>query len=698
MGDKHLYTKPVLRLTSGFVLTAALLSANGHAASFDDAVNHYLQGFDACQEANKLLQSNSIEKAKAKMNEYQRFFKEAQAIDKSIAFSKERNMEGNIQVCKRIEQDIANKEGEPIMERALAQCKEAEKAVEGEQPDAARTMLDDFRKLRDDALSRSPGLADIFSIKNQLSKCDRMENKIGRVAAKQEAEDSAAGAAKTASASYVSACNDATGPVQNENASENDIRNANAKLASAAGFKKSATGNADAKKVFDKKPDHPDKAAIDANIKTGDACVANVQKLIATRTAEIAAIKKAGSQYEGLANSAAAACDDAKKMTAGQANEANYAAAKKKWQDVSAQTKQLDQKLDSDSAYKKAVSQGLGGATQQKLDAANKCLDSTEAQLAQMLNAVNDKKAELAKAEADAKKAAELKAKQDAEAKQKAEEEAKAKAEALAKAEADAKAAKEKAKAEALAKTEADKKAKEEAAAAAKAAKAAAAATAAASGGAASTTGGGIVATLANVVKGAGNDEAPAPVESNGKSLRGSITLSGNSPEFVLVYAEDGNKAPATLDAVFGSNGFEKSTYVVQPGATIEVRNNDNALHRYSIEDTHSGYKGPMLMINSRQKKSLPVDWPANTPVQIKGEKGTQAATWIIPLSSSTYQVALFKNGAASVTLPNRGASAGGVVMPGFDPVKLSFDGNGNASADLTLNGNKVGEIKVTGQ
>ena len=40
------------------------------------------------------------------------------------------------------------------------------------------------------------------------------------------------------------------------------------------------------------KPDHLDKAAIDANIKTGDACVANVQKLIATRTAEIAAIKK----------------------------------------------------------------------------------------------------------------------------------------------------------------------------------------------------------------------------------------------------------------------------------------------------------------------------------------------------------------------------------------------------------------------
>ena len=178
MSDHNLYTKRALRLTSGFLLTAALLSANGHAASFDDAVNHYLKGFDACQDANKALQAKQYDKAKTKMAEYQRYFKEAQGIDKSITYSKERNMEGNIQICKRIEQDISNKAGEPIMDRALAQCKEAEKAIEGEDPSAATAMLVEFRKLRDEALSRSPGLGEIFAIKNQLSKCERMENKM----------------------------------------------------------------------------------------------------------------------------------------------------------------------------------------------------------------------------------------------------------------------------------------------------------------------------------------------------------------------------------------------------------------------------------------------------------------------------------------------------------------------------------------
>lgn len=693
MGDNNLYTKRTLRLASGFILTAALLSTNGHAASFDDAVNHYLKGFDACQDANKALQAKQYDKAKAKMAEYQRTFKEAQAIDKSITYSKERSMEGNIQICNRIEQDISNKEGEPIMERALAQCKEAEKAVEGEQPDVARTMLDDFRKLRDEALSRSPGLKDIFAIKNQLSKCDRMENKIGRVAAKQEAADAAVNVAKTASDSYVSACNDAAAALQNDNAGDAAIKTANGKLGAAAGFKKAALNNADAKKVFEKKPDHPEKAAIDNNIKSGDTCVANVQKQISIRTTEIANIRKAAGQYESQANSLGASCEDARKLASAPASDDALTAARKKLQDVSAQEKQLEQKLNGDAAYQKALSQGLGGNTQQRMDAASKCINATESQVAQMQKAVSTKKAELAKAEADAKKAADLKAKQDAEAKLKAEQEAKKQAEALAKAEAEAKAAEAKAKADALAKADADKKAKAEADAAAKAAAAAAKATAKATAVAASA------AAAATTAVAAGSDDVEAPAGANGpaKQLKGSITLTTAAPEFAVFYTSDGSKAPKSMEAVFGSNGFEKNAYVVSPGARVDVKNNDNALHRYAVEDSYTGYKGAMLMVNSRQKKNLTVDWPANNSVQVKSEKATQASAWIVSLGSGNYQLINVKSSGA-ININSKGASAGGLVMPGFDPVALSFDGNGNATADITQKGNKVGEIRVTRQ
>ncbi len=671
MGDNSLYTKRMLRLTSGFLLTTALLSANGHAASFDDAVNHYLKGFDACQEANKALQAKQYDKAKAKMDEYQRFFKEAQGIDKSITFSKERNMEGNIQICKRIEQDISNKAGEPIMERALAQCKEAEKALEGDDPSAATAMLTEFRKLRDDALTRSPGLKDIFAIKNQLSKCDRMENKIGRVAAKQEAADTAVAAAKSAADKYVATCNDATAALQNDALNDASIKNANSKLGAAAGLKKAALNNADAKKVFEKKPDHPEKTAIDTSIKSGDTCVANLQKQIAARTSEIANIKKAAGQYESQAGSLASACEDARKLAASTASEEALASAKKKLQDVTVQSKQLQQKLDEDAAYKKAASQGLGGNTQQKMDNANKCIKATSTAVAQMQKAVTAKKADLAKAEADAKKAAELQAKQEAEAKLKAEAEAKKQADALAKADAEAKA-----KADALAKADAAK--------AAEAAEAAAKASAAA-------------AAVASTVAGGSDDSAASP-GGPAKQLTGTITLSGGAPDFAVFYTLDGSKAPGAAEAVFGSNGFETSTFIVGPGAKVDVKNNDNALHRYTIEDSFSGYKGPMLMINSRQKKTFKADWPGHQAVQVKSEKATQAATWVVTLGSANYQVINVKSGSGNFSINSKGAGAAGLVMPGFDTVKLNLDGNGNASGDITQKGKKVGEIKVTGQ
>lgn len=688
MRDNNLYTKQTLRLTSGFLLTAALLSANGHAASFDDAVNHYLKGFDACQDANKQLQAGKLDKAKSNMAEYQRFLKEAQAIDKSIAFSKERNMEGNIQICKRVAQEISNRAGEPIMDKALAQCKSAEKALEGEDPDSARAMLEEFRKLRDEALGMSPGLKDIFTIKNQLSKCDRFENKIGRVAAKQEAADGAASAASAASASYLSTCKEATEALQNDSLNDNLVRNANAKLNSAGGFKKTALNNADAKKVFDKKPDHPEKMARDSNIKSGDACIANLQKQIAARGAELAGMKKAASQYESQANSLASDCDDVRKQAAGQATEANYAAAKKELQNVLAQEKQLEQKLAGDANYKKAASQGLVGNTQQKLDNANKCIKTTETQLAQMLAAVNAKKSELAKAESDAKKAAEMKAKQDADEKKKADAEAKKQAEALAKADAEAKLVEEKAKADAQAKADAAEKAS----ATEKAAKATAAAAEKAASAAAALA---AKSTPATTEISVASDNSGT---TSSQRITGDLSFSGTAPDFAVFYLKDGSKAPVSEEAVLNAAGFEKQVYAINPGGRVDIRNNDNALHRITIEDSYFGYKGPMTMVNSRQKKSFTAGWPVNRAVQIKSEKATQSTAWVVTLGAARYEVVNIKGGKASFTVDSKNAASGGLIMPGFDPVELNFDGSGNASGDITQKGNKVGEIKISGQ
>jgi hypothetical protein len=661
-----------------------LLSPVGvQAGSFDDAVNLYLKGFEDCQAANKALTGGDLEKARAKMAAYDKVFNEAKAIDPSIASSKERNMEGNIVVCTRIATDIANKAGQPLMEQALAYCKSAEAAIEGGEPDLASSRLDEFRAMRDRALGLSPGLKEIFSIKNQLGRCERLENKIGRVAAKHEAEDAKVNAVINASKNYAETCKAATQTLAGGKTDDATLRNVNVKIGSAQNFKKGSVPGPEVKKIFAARTDHPGIATIANNVKEGDACLAALQKQVAAKTTELSNMKKAVSGYAQQADKLASACGEATRMAAGAASEENHGAARKKADDVTAQARALLGKMNGDANYARARDAGAAGDAQKKADEAARCSASVDKPLKQMMAAITAKKAEeKAKADAEAKRLADEKAKAEAEAKKKADDEARLAAEAGAKkkAEADAKAA---AAAEKLAKKEAAAKAKADAAAAKAAAKAAAAAA------------GATASAAADAADSDGDkpekEAAPKPAAPAEKGIYGQLTLQGQTPAYGILYLADGS-APASVEPDIGVSGFKQPVYLVKAGGKIDIKNSDNAMHRINGADVGGSVDIKLPMMQSRTRKTIDASWPLNTAVELKTENPRHASTWVVTASGSKGTLINVKSGKAEFRLPSSASGKAVLVIPGFDAADITL-GDASIKVPLTRGGAAAGEL-----
>jgi hypothetical protein len=656
-------------LLSALTLGLSLVPFGAQAGSFDDAVNLYLKGFEDCQAANKALTAGDLEKARTKITEYDKTFAQARAIDSTIASSKERNMEGNIVVCKRIATDIANRAGQPLMEQALAYCKNAEAAIEGGQPDLASSRLDEFRAMRDRALGVSPGLKEIFSIKNQLGRCERLENKIGRVAAKQDAEDAKVDAVINASKNYADTCKSAADTLAGGKTDDATLRSVNVRIGNAQNFKKGSVPGPEVKKIFAARTDHPGITTIANNVKAGDACLAALQKQVATKTTELANMRKAASGYNQQAGKLADACTDATRMASGTPSEESYNAARKKADDVTSQARTLLAKMNGDANFSRAREAGVAGDTQKKVDEASRCSASIDKPLKQMMAALTAKKAE-------------EKAKADAEAKKKADEAARLAAEAEAKKKADALAAAEAAK---LAEKAAAAKAAEEAAAKT-AAKAAVVAGAAVAAGAADAASKATEAGKANAEEPA--PSAPAAVE---KGIFGTLTLQGKTPAYGILYLADGS-APASVEPDIGVGGFKQPVYLVKAGGRIDIKNSDNAMHRINAADLAGKVDIKLPMMQSRSRKTIEASWPVNTAVEITTENPRHASTWVVTATGSKGTLINVKSGKADFKLPASASGKAVLVVPGFDPVEVAL-GGATIKKPVTRSGAAAGEL-----
>ncbi|MDX1694870.1 MAG: hypothetical protein R3208_13980 [Ketobacteraceae bacterium] len=667
---------PWLYLPSLFIVFALLASSQARADQFDDAVNHYLRGFESCKEASGLLRSNQVRKARSKLLEYQRYFKEAQQMDPSIVKTQKRGMEGNILFCQRVEQQLQVEEGTPYMDRAVEHCDLAQKALKEEDPVSARANLEQFKELSDKAFEVAPAMKDIFSITSQVRRCERLQKKVSRISEKVETKKLSIETVKEESSAYLNACLEAEKQLGARAVDDALLKNVNATLRSAISHKKSTRDETLAFEIFEQEPDHPAKPVVEGNLSKGDQCVARVEKEISSKERELANIKAKFDKYADQLVEAGKTCEEAKQKANSQPSDTTYVSARKTFQQAQVINNRVRDALKGDKDYDTYSSWPQVKSIDRQLSNVSSCIDSTNKAIGAMFATLQAEKQAREKAEQEKLAAAQ------AEARRRAEEEAKRRADE----ELQARKAAE--QASAAAKAAAEAKAKAAAEAAAKAAAAAAA-----------------VAAKEEEERKAAAERAKGKVSAAGvdavNRVKGAITFDGLIADHAVFYVDDGSSAPSSVDIELDKTGFDKDVYVAGDGATIEIRNKDNALHRITATDDYREYSDTLVRIYPRQRKRAQVGWPVNTMVSIRSERGVLTASYIANVKSGTFKHIPFNVGKNTFEFEFKGSGKGTkayLLMPGYDTVEFDFSQGSEQTKPIIQNKAPVGSVMVSAQ
>ena len=666
-----------VRLISPFaVLVVALLgSIEARAASFDDAVNHYLKGFDACQEANGLLRANRISAAKKKLNVYNKYLSEAEKMNSSIVKTNKRDMEGNIKFCRRVATNIEVEQATPFIDKAIAQCDLAQKALKDKKPDVAMEHLMAFKVHKEEAWNITEKLTDIFSIRNQVKRCQRLEKKILSAGKKQEASNLAIETVKEESQSYAQTCNQALTFLNVKSIDEVSIKNAGKSIKLAKSHKKNAKEEAAAFDIFAANPGHEANALVAANLKKGDVCLAKAEKLAIKKRKDLDKANKTLNNYiVALANSAKQ-CEAARSITKTKASDKVYGKAKKAYQKAQTSESKQRKRLRKDKYYLAYSNSPKVKDINRTLSKVSDCLADTNKRMSRMFVSLQAAKKALA----------EKKVKEDAArlAKASAADKAKIKAELAKKNKlATAKAVK-------IAKVAAEARAAEIAVARAAAKAAAKLAVDAAS--LASSTG----STASPVKEGALKANTVGAIS----TITGVVTFNQISESVAVIYANGAEPSGDMVFAELSRNGFDKDVYVVSPGSKITIKNKDNTLHRIKATDDYNGISKNMVKLQPRQKRAVQVNWKPDTVVEMRSNKGALSASYLANVPSGAFQVIEFLVGKSShgfsfAAIPSS-ADTVTMLIPNHDPIVISFALGSSQRIPLVKKGQQVGEVEL---
>ncbi len=170
---------PILRLKQSLfaLFLIAPTCALANTSSFDQAVNEYLKGFRACNEANQ-LRSTNINEANKQFEYYKQQLELAVSIDESILTSHERGMSRNLDYCKRVEDNLQRAEATPVLQHAFGFCEASRKAYKESRYQQAREEFEKYRRYKDEAYAITNSIDDVFVLASKVRSCARFESKL----------------------------------------------------------------------------------------------------------------------------------------------------------------------------------------------------------------------------------------------------------------------------------------------------------------------------------------------------------------------------------------------------------------------------------------------------------------------------------------------------------------------------------------
>lgn len=361
---------------------AATVATPARADSFDDAVNQFLKGFEYCKEAKTHLSGGRLPQAQSALQQYRRLLDDASKINPEILATSKRGMDGNLKYCQRVSRDVEVEVGMPTMNQALAVCDAAQQSLRDENPAQAKQQLEQFRQLKEQALKQAPSLNDIFTVKNQISRCERIESKIASFSKQQQTLTLSIETAREESAAYLASCQKTLDILKAEKIDDPVLRDALQGQSSAQSHKKNVRDEAAALQAFAENPQHPVKKIVDSNMSKGDRCSTELSAAIAEKQQELRVISQQFARYNGQLNAANLSCQQARKGATGAPSQAAYDTARTDYDNAVTLRDTTRAALSRDSRYGAYEGREDVARIEQQMQDLNRCLGETKTHLA----------------------------------------------------------------------------------------------------------------------------------------------------------------------------------------------------------------------------------------------------------------------------------------------------------------------------
>ncbi len=266
-------------VVSLLICTLSVSPVHADETSLNLAIDTYLVGFRACNEANS-LRSSDLAQAKANFSYYTQQINKAIAIDESILLTSSREMDTNIKYCKRVESNIQRAEATPILEQGIDFCKSSKSALSNNDLTLAANEIGQYQELKEQALIIAPDLMEVFVLASKIRTCTRVEEKLQKAVNTATQAEEEMKKAIIAYQDFKAQCENARQFTNKPNFGAYQLTKANKLLTQAHKRKKSARQNAKAFELAEKNPNSENAVALVSLIKESQQCESDVSSAI----------------------------------------------------------------------------------------------------------------------------------------------------------------------------------------------------------------------------------------------------------------------------------------------------------------------------------------------------------------------------------------------------------------------------------
>lgn len=189
-----------------------LANTENDPAATADAL--FREGLVYCNQASRVSRTDTT-LARQQFEQYRSHLERAQVIDASVLESNS-FVQREHKRCILIEDNIARAEAIPLVEQSLAQCAEANTALDAADLDQASVSFEQFRALRDQALTVTPTVLRVGSVAVRMRVCDRLVEKIALAEAERQMTQQTVGRARIHFNKALASCEVGQGMLNNQ--------------------------------------------------------------------------------------------------------------------------------------------------------------------------------------------------------------------------------------------------------------------------------------------------------------------------------------------------------------------------------------------------------------------------------------------------------------------------------------------------